>query len=175
MDKLEQIRAIVNVWLSHPSDNPVDGACDALSAIVDILDAPGMVPVNTREGMATRDDAIDAMHDDPELNAVADLRTIADAAAQDRVGLSSEHVLKVIELCDEYIGLRSLCPRGAVVVVSNGDSVLLDSDGEPTTLFDAVYGACDFAGIVVDVSEVPGDWSYTANGGERDERLRTTD
>lgn len=108
----------------------------------------------------TRDDAIDAAHADPELNRVADLRTVADAAAQSNdyddaeVSAFSECALQVIELCDAYIGLRAQCPAGSVVIVNIDGDAFETPDGEATTLFDAVVGALDFSEIHAYVSEV---------------------
>jgi hypothetical protein len=113
---LSTIREAVKAWQSSPADDPVSLALETLGTIADELDA---------DPDTARDDTIDAAHADPELNAVADLRTLADgiASADDtgefdpqRMLEFSDSALAVVKLCDAYIGLRAQCPAGAVVV-----------------------------------------------------------
>ncbi len=112
----------------------------------------------------TIDDNIDAASADPELNRVADLRTVLSGIGPNAcesdgwVAMTAgerDAITQAIELCDAYIGLRAQCPAGSVVVAMPFDAVeLIDDDGEPTTLFDAVTGSLDFSDIHSYVSEV---------------------
>lgn len=103
----------------------------------------------------TRDDAIDAAHDDPELNAVADLRTLADSAMSNPITQClSDHADKVVELCDAYIALRAMCPPRAIVVTPGDEFTGEDDDGNPTTFFDAIVGALELAEVHTYILEV---------------------
>jgi hypothetical protein len=156
------------------NDNPLrtDCAIDRLKLIADCVErmnAQEIDPLEALEGIAsalygdtveivTRDDAIDLAHTNPELNRVADMRTTLDAMIPDTLGrfgpIESEAITHAIELCDAYIGLRAQCPPGSLSVVPGDEFTGQDDDGNPTTFFDAIVGALEFAEVHTLVSEV---------------------
>lgn len=186
IDRLRMVHEALAAFNSEPSENPELGdALETLEAIASALygaevyadpdtardDGPivegGPLSDNplpdgyysTRD--LARDDAIDAAHADPELNAVADLRTDASGetgAYGDPCALENM-APRILALCDAYIGLRAQCPRGAVVVTAPqlgnlGPVRYTDDNGDPTTLFDKVVGALDFSEVYAQIIEV---------------------